>query len=39
MTFIIITLCIALISGIITTFMNETMLNLLYDILFHGEIS
>ena len=39
MTFIIITLCIALISGIITTFMNETMLNGLYDIVFHGDIT
>ena len=39
MTFIIITLCVALISGIITTFMNETMLNGLYDIVFHGDIT
>lgn len=39
MTFIIITLCVALISGIITTFMNEAMLNGLYDIVFHGDIT
>lgn len=37
MTFIIITLLLALIGGIVTTFMNDTLLNGLYDIVFHAD--
>lgn len=37
MTFILITLCVALISGIISTFMNEFLLSGLYDIVFHAD--
>ena len=37
MVFIIITLVVALITGIVTTFMNELVLGGLYDMVFHAD--